>query len=111
MREFSHKKDSENFLNLPTNFKFLTNFFKKVFLSLLGDRWWFVLTPNSIQIYKDESEQDRKLLIPTEKLKLTEMKKFDFKLFHSEGKIIYRVSKIFHKGFFLNFLFKFLTNF
>jgi hypothetical protein len=52
-----------------------------------------VLTPNSIQIYTNESEQERKLVIPTEKLKLTEIKGKDFKLYHGEGKIIYRVSE------------------
>lgn len=92
--------------NIPItkNSNKFNKFLIQVFLHFLGDRWWFVLTNYSIQLYKDESEQERKLVIPTEKLKLTEIKSKEFKIFHSEGKYIYRVSFIILKMIFFGIL-------
>lgn len=61
---------------------------------IFGDKFWFVLTSNNLQLFKDEEEVVRELVIPLDKLRLTEIKGKTFKIFHTEDKNIYKVRKI-----------------
>lgn len=65
---------------------------------IFGDKFWFVLTSNNLQLFKDEDEVNRELVIPLEKLRLNEIKGKTFKIFHAEDKNIYKVRKIIEKA-------------
>ena len=61
--------------------------------------FWFVLTTESLAWYKDESEQDKKYMLPLDQLKVRDVesglfsRKFLFALFNVEGRNIFKEFK------------------